>query len=661
MSMSFRNLLITILLGLILVSTGAVAWLGVTGVAEAIRKLTRGQMAASLDAVSAQVQTLFDPADRMLLLARGKILSGDLPVNDPAQLARRLAHKLSFEEDISWMSFGYPDGSFAGATMRNKRVYLNTSTPDGGPPVMREVLPDGDLGAPYPEPGVASFDARTRPWFQKALASDGLVWLDLYDFVGGGRGIGVSLAARRPDGTLVGVLGVDFELNDIAAHLRRLAAQTGGETMIFFTDGTLAASSEGKTDSAVIRAVRTFFDAPDERTRIREDTYVSQRIRVDGADYLVGLQRNRFVGGLECISAVVFERKATLGAVEEGLRRSFLTAAAALTLSLITAYLLARRIARPLRAVTEGVHRIGRFELREANFPRSHIREVEVLSSSVQRMRDSLQSFAQYVPVDVVRDLIRSGGVAGLGGRRRTITLMFCDLKGFTTYAEKVAPEQAVDTLTAYFEVFVRAIHAQGGVIDKFLGDGIMALFNAPSDVPSHAAASCRAALLAQRELAAGGDLGGYTPQVRTGLHTGDALVGNVGTAERFSFTAIGDCVNLASRLEGLNKHYGTRIIASDVVRADAGDEEFLWRLLDLVAVEGRREKLEIFELVNFRADATEEQRRIAEIYPQALRLFWRHEFAAARAALDQIAPIDPPARALLGRISEEGAAMCGV
>ena len=661
MSMSFRNLLISILLGLILLSTGAVAWLGITGVAEAIRKLTRGQMAASLDSVGAQIEGLFDPADRLLLLAREKVLAGELPTANAEQLARRLAHKLAFEEDISWLSFGYPDGAFAGATLRNKRIYLNTSKPDGKPPVMREVLPDGQLGAPFPENGVASFDARMRPWFEKALASDGLVWLEPYDFVGGGRGIGVSLAARRPDGALVGVLGIDFELNDIAARLERLASQTAGETMIFFTDGTLIASSEGRIDSPVIRAVRTVFDQPGEKLRMTERGWVSDAVDIDGQTFLVGLRLIRISGGLECVSAVVFEREATLGAIERGLRRSFLTALGALIVSLAAAFLLARRIARPLRAVTENVRRIGRFELQEADFPRSHIREVEVLSTSVRRMRDSLQSFAQYVPVDVVRDLIQSGGVAELGGNRRTVTVMFCDLQGFTTYAEKVDPEKAVDTLTAYFEIFVRAIDAQGGVVDKFLGDGIMALFNAPSVLPAHAAAACRATLLAHRELARGGDIGGYLPLVRTGLHSGEALVGNVGTEQRFSFTAIGDCVNLASRLESLNKSYGTRIIASDVVREECGDKEFLWRLLDLVAVEGRREKLEIFELMNFLADATDEQRRIAELYPQALRLFWRHEFAAARTALEKIAAIDPPSRALLQRISQEGAEMCGV
>ena len=654
--MSFRNLLVTILLGLIVVSTGAVAWLGIMGVAQAVRQLTRGQMAASLDAAAAHVQALFDPADRMLLLARSKILGGDLAIDDPLKLARRLAHKLAFEEGIAWLSFGYADGSFAGATVRDQRIMVNTSQPDGGPPLMREVLPDGLLGAPDPEAGVPSFDARLRPWFQKALASDGLVWLEAYDFVGGGRGIGVSLAVRRGDRDLLGVLAVDFELSDIIAHLRRLSDQTSGEILVFFTDGQLMASSEGTEDSPMVRAVRAAFDEAEELARIAERGWVAEAITVDNQNFLVGLRLSRVVGGLECISTVVFERQATLGAVEKGLRRSFLTALTALALSLVAAFFLARRIAHPLLAVTEGVRRIGRFELQEANFPPSRIREVEVLSASVQRMRDSLQSFAQYVPVDVVRDLIHSGGVAGLGGQRRTITLMFCDLQGFTTYAEKVAPESAVDTLTAVFEIYVRAIHTQGGVVDKFLGDGLMALFNTPSVLPGHPAAACRAALLAQRELSAAGPRGNYTPHMRIGLHSGEALVGNIGTAERFSFTAIGDCVNLASRLEQLNKHYGTRIIASDVIRQECGDDEFLWRLLDLVAVEGRREKLEVFELMNFRAEATAEQRKIAEIYPQALRLFWRGEFAAARDVLEALAAADPASRVLLARMAVDGA-----
>ncbi|MEX1045523.1 MAG: adenylate/guanylate cyclase domain-containing protein [Chthoniobacterales bacterium] len=150
---------------------------------------------------------------------------------------------------------------------------------------------------------------------------------------------------------------------------------------------------------------------------------------------------------------------------------------------------------------------------------------------------------------------------------------------------------------------------------------------------------------------------GDYTPHMRIGLHSGEALVGNIGTAERISFTAIGDCVNLASRLEERNKDYGTRIMASDVVRQERGDGEFLGRLLDLVAVEGRREKLEVFELVNFRTEATAEEQKIAEIYPQALRLFWRGEFAAARDMLEGLAATDPASRALLARMAAAGAA----
>ncbi len=134
------------------------------------------------------------------------------------------------------------------------------------------------------------------------------------------------------------MLGVDFELNDIAARLRSLASQTGGETMIFSTDGTLVATSERRSDSPVIRAVRTVFDQPGERLRMAERGWVSDAVKVDGQMFLVGLRLNRIFGGLECVSAVVFEREATLGAIEKGLRRSFFTAVAALIVSLAAAF-----------------------------------------------------------------------------------------------------------------------------------------------------------------------------------------------------------------------------------------------------------------------------------------------------------------------------------
>src|SRR5919199_554154 len=145
-----------------------------------------------------------------------------------------------------------------------------------------------------------------------------------------------------------------------------------------------------------------------------------------------------------------------------------------------------------------------------------------------------------------------------------------------------------------------RALEAHGGTIDKFMGDGILAIFNAPNDLPNHPALACRAALQAQEWLAASQSRwradGRPVFQARIGMHMGDVLVGNIGTAERFAYTVIGDPVNLASRLEVLNKIYGTRILASQEVR-DAAGAGFEWRRLDRVAVAGRTGETIVNEL----------------------------------------------------------------
>ena len=146
-------------------------------------------------------------------------------------------------------------------------------------------------------------------------------------------------------------------------------------------------------------------------------------------------------------------------------------------------------------------------------------------------------------------------------------------------------------------------------------------------------------------------DSSDYAPHARVGLHTCEAVVGNIGTAERFSYTAIGDGVNLCSRLEGLNKIYGTWIIASSATASAASGAGFLWRLLDQVAVVGRDEPLEILELMGYAAEATSEQLRIAEIYPRALQFYFSREFEKAAELFDSLRSIDPPSRAMLQRI----------
>ena len=179
----------------------------------------------------------------------------------------------------------------------------------------------------------------------------------------------------------------------------------------------------------------------------------------------------------------------------------------------------------------------------------------------------------------------------------------------------------------------------------------MMAVFNAPARIADPAAAASRAALGGIAAMQARAS----RFAVRIGLHCGECLIGNVGTATRFTYTAIGDCVNLASRLEGLNKTYGTQIIASSTFQQAAGDAEFLWRRLDRVAVAGRAAPLDVFELVGLRAAVSEEALRVAESYTAAFEAFLRREFAEASRLLKQpFLSADKPSQVLRARIEQE-------
>jgi adenylate cyclase len=264
------------------------------------------------------------------------------------------------------------------------------------------------------------------------------------------------------------------------------------------------------------------------------------------------------------------------------------------------------------------------------------------MGDAVDRMKAGLRSFERYIPVELVRELLRSGREARLGGETRELTIHFSDIAGFTGIAERMAPDAIVAELGEYFELMTRILRQHEGTVDKFMGDGILAFFNAPRPVSGHAAQACRAALEAQAslgELAARREAAGRPVfRARIGLEIGEVLVGNIGTPDRFAYTVIGDAVNLASRLEGLNKFYGTSIIGTERLREAAGPG-FEWRRLDRVAVVGRREGTQVSELLGVEGRTPADILDARDAYEMALASYLAGDFGTAlagfHAALD--------------------------
>jgi adenylate cyclase len=212
------------------------------------------------------------------------------------------------------------------------------------------------------------------------------------------------------------------------------------------------------------------------------------------------------------------------------------------------------------------------------------------------------RAFAHYVPPAVVEDLVADAGKLQLGGEKRELTVLFSDIRGFTTLAEAMAPEDLVKLMNEYFTVMTGKVFAHRGSLDKYIGDAIMAVFGAPVAEPQHAALACRSALdmvQALRALKENWRARGIPAiDIGIGINTGPMVVGNMGSASRFNYTVVGDAVNLASRIEHLNKEYGTNILVSEYTYLPLKDEFPLAREVDRVQVRGRAQPVHLFELI---------------------------------------------------------------
>jgi adenylate cyclase len=263
-------------------------------------------------------------------------------------------------------------------------------------------------------------------------------------------------------------------------------------------------------------------------------------------------------------------------------------------------WLFARRIASPLLALSRDMERIQQFELDGELVVDSRISEIQKMEHSLDNMKKGLRSFKKFVPSDLVAELIGLEQEAVLGTEKRELTVFFCDLENFTSAGEKLSSEELNLLLSTYFATITRTLQEYGATIDKFIGDAVMAFWGAPRTMSDHARQGVLAALELLRRLeslrAEWETQGLPSLKTRIGLNTGHVLVGNVGYENRLSYTALGDSVNLASRLESLNKYYETHIlIGEETLRAI--DRSVAWRPVDKVAVKGKTKGTLIAEI----------------------------------------------------------------
>jgi adenylate cyclase len=298
-----------------------------------------------------------------------------------------------------------------------------------------------------------------------------------------------------------------------------------------------------------------------------------------------------------------------------------------------------RFVAVPIGDITNDLRLVERFDL-EGVMHRTHIiREFDLLSSALTRMSAGLADFAKFIPTELVRKLITQGARAEPGGRSQDITVLFADLAGFTALSERLG-DRTVAIVSRFLDFATEEIVRSGGTVDKYIGDAVMAFWGAPVAQGDHARLACQAALAIQDRFRA---IHAHDPDfaqlgLRIGLESGPAIIGMVGSARRLNYTALGDTVNLASRLEGVNKVYGTTIAIGPHCRA-LSDNAVHVRELDWIRVYGRSQEVPVFELFGLAEEPIPDW--IAR-YDLALRVYRDGQFSEAEVILRQILSVRP-------------------
>jgi adenylate cyclase len=244
-------------------------------------------------------------------------------------------------------------------------------------------------------------------------------------------------------------------------------------------------------------------------------------------------------------------------------------------------------------------------------------------------------AFGSYVSPEVVEQISRDSSKLHLGGEKKELSVLFSDIRGFTTYSEKLDPEQIVAVLNNYLSRMSDIIFKHKGTIDKFIGDAVMCIFGAPIEQPDHAVRSCRVALDMIEALERFNVEENAPLAIGIGINTGPMTVGNIGSQRRFDYTVIGDSVNLASRLESLTKRFGVSIIVSESTQKECSSDEFIFRELGFVQVKGKDSAVRIFQLVDWATNGAPYQEWIA-LWTKGLHAFYEADFDTAIECFEQ-------------------------
>ena len=635
-------------------------------------------------AVSDKTINYMQSSERTIKEIKYLIEQDELDYTDMNAFLPFLRETLEINKEIGAIYIGTPDGNFSMTKKMRDESYSHRVIRRSGGEVTIDWRHENESNnlqfKDSVSPSDEGYDPRKRGWYKSAMEKKDLIWEDVYVFASDRiPGISCAIPVLREDGDLIGVLGIDIGVVEFSYFLGDIELSEIKKAVLLNHKDEIIAISTKKGDAAdvvdqilstdqSIGELNLVLAENSKDTLIKSSYFAYQATKGfkklpvfndEGHKFLTFYRKFAPNDHFKWSIGVVIPERSIMERVNRNNIIVLVVSCFFMALSLILGIRFSRSISRPLSLLSKEMEKVQRFTLDDIGEVQSFVKEVNEMNHSFHNMITGLRSFKKYVPSTLVEKLFRLGKEAVIGGEKRNLTLFFSDIRNFTSLSEKIDPEQLVDELVRYLSLLSGEIIGNSGTVDKYMGDGIMAFWGAPDEIENHAALACYSALECQKVLKS---IAKTEPRsilanffTRIGIHTGEVIVGNMGSTERLDYTVIGDTANLASRLEGLNKVYGTDIIISESTYKETR-RLVTARLLDKVAVKGKNKGIHIYELVGTNKELNTAKADFVKTANGAANLYFRREWKQAHdvfAKILQVSPNDVPSRILLERCKD--------
>ena len=656
MKVKIRDALIVVNTLLIVATAAVIIWVSSHGTQDSVYSVSNNLVTEILQSIDTKLEAYYTPASQEIHSIMHHYWNEDTYhfQSDDEIALDYFMELLDTHKEFAMVYFGDTKGNLImGRRMPDGSLTRRYITRVDDTVYTRYVHENRIYNATFPnttESASTGYDPRTRGWYKKAVSQKRTVWTNVYIFATDNMpGFSCASPVYDDDGNLMGVACIDIGIRDLSLYLGKISTPANSRLFIYDQDNQIIAKPMKDTDSidtllnvhpeADGTSTYTMKSVDDSSDPIisgafrfckgKENADEISLFETGGKKYFCKLDSMTIDNELSLNVGMVIPDEDIMGIVYKNNRTVMIISIVVIVIAIVISILLSSLISKPMKVLSSEMDNIRKLSIEEDDVAiDSGIKEIDTMVDSFQGMKQGLMNFKKYVPSDLVSILIRDNQNAEIGGKKQCLTLMFSDIENFTGIAEKTKPEELIGRLYDYFSLLAHTITDNKGTIDKYIGDSIMAFWGAPVDIETktHARLACRSALTCQMQ---GFNLSNIwsregKPSFRTrfGIHTGEVVVGNMGSDERINYTVLGDSVNLASRLEGLNKYYGTEIIASGATHELVKDE-FEFRLLDKITVKGKVLPIFIYELLAEKGKIDQKVLKIYDVYEMGLNYYF--------------------------------------